>query len=1071
MQINDIFQLRRYKAVLRAYTYIDNDGRVWTMPSPFAMPSTESTTITNALRLVQFGSVTAFYNNIVSVSITLSRNAATSITIRMPYESNASKYGTGTHAAQELQVLKPQTFVDGNKYFITPSLFKGSYLYRLDIVPQDAINWNASEADIRAAINSLSDKETYFMYLVDSTINRTTSEKYMELNFVDTSYLFQTNMNISYPEQSMYEKLFKTGKDAELLALLKSKGVYPAVWDGWTLPNFLIALMHYAGMLPPTWEFVSTIPGSEYVDYKVHWGTFEPVVLRVYGDLNTLRLPYSPEYPDPDDTLGDGYYFKTNPYDTFSSMLEDLMQTLGVNWRVNPSTGVLEVFLDSNNTVHEGTLSESLMTSFGYNYNDTNLRNAVTVLGQEYGAGKMYSAYAQNDTSIGYFGRRHMIFQHPLILSDSQAQSIASNILNQYAFNVGSLNIDTLYSFKLKPYDRLHVELSDENITMGTGTIPLLEVAEVSKNLDWLGNGTSRLSLINVVNKVYIPLEKLYGGREIQIEDLSKLSFAWESDITLTDIKSLLTTNIVRVPLGRRTRVAWLHGKSYLLRAYLYSERKELGGAPDTHNWTLWSTKIFEGDSTPGNYEVKELSISYLKQYYGFNNDTWTGFDLTADIESEFSVLCSADVTGVYTPIKYLSVSQADLYSMGVFNYSIPLNYRLMRSSGTEPLKRPILTFIAIPLLNFEIKDGTLIYDMRSLPEDKFRYALLQEVVYVLDSWKKNLNTAPVSFAELPFPEWAGVEPSVESAVSFVSRKYTEYQSVFEDKQTVEFNLMCKESDSATSSLLISRKFLLAAFIKVWDTSIEQYRWVPIGDYVVVDVPPPEEGLILKWNADKFELGVFKNIPLFDNHAAFTILSRLYHDTEHPHGSFVYNTIVENGVVDRSLWTRITPADLDRNAFNYKLKYACSIPYKLSILTFKYRYSLNFLWFIVRKVHWEDNRLELVRLHVAPTHAYGTNYVYDTVDVKFGDLNYNDLAEQSGEEPNVFTLTFVASPFQYYDAHFYLDYGYCLMSRSAVTHGSEPSVDDNTYPAHFWVKDMVVSDRKRVLGVTGFNFN
>ena len=1051
MHITDIFQSRKYRAVLRAYTFMTDDGRIWTMPSPFAMPSVESTTIKNALRLVQVGSITAFYNNIVEVSITASRDAATSIMLRMPYESNASKYGTGTHATQELQVLRPQTFVDGDKYFITPSLFKGSYLYRLDIVPHSAIDWSASEASIRQAINSLSDKETYFMYLTDSTITRTTTEKYMDLNFVDTSYLFQTNMNISYPEQEMYEKLFKTGKDAELLSLLQSNGVYPPVWDGWTLPNLLLALMHYAGMLPPDWTSVSAINKSGYVEYKVYWDVYEAVVLRIYGELNSLRLPYSPEYPNPDDTLSDGYYFKTNPYDTISNMLENLMQTLGVNWRIDPATGVLQVFFDSNNIVHEGTLSESLMSSFGYNYNDTNLRNAVTVLGQEYGAGKMYSAYVQNNTSIRHFGRRHMVFQHPLILSDSQAEAVASNILNQYAFNVGSLNIDTLYAFRLNPYNRLNVKLSDDNITMGTGSTPLLEVDTVSKNIDWLGKGTSRLSLINIVKKVYIPLEELFGGREIQINDLSKFKFTWNSPLLSTDIKSLLTTNIVRVPVGRRVRLAWRYVKTYTLTVYGYD---------GNITWFPIATKGFQQIDTPG-YKVIEKDIDDL---YDPDEDTWTGFSNAADIESEFSALCSADGTGTHTSIKYLQVSKDALYSEGVFNYTISLNYTLTYSSISDRLKRPVLAFVAIPLLNFEISDGQLIYDVRSLPNDSYRYALLQEVVFKLDFWKKNLDKAPVNLTELPFPEWAGVNLDVESPVSFKANTWYSCQGVFNDQQTVAFNLLCEKSGN--DALLISRKFLLVAFIKAWDSNIKQYRWVPIGDYILIDVPPSSKGLTLYWDGNQFKLSVFENMPFFGNDNRFQILSDSSHSTLTTEGSYVYNYIKDNCIVDMDQWKSIDRGTLGKNVFDYKLKYITDIPYRLSMLVFKYMYIHVFIFGQKRALSWACNRLELVRLDLSPTQDY------KSVEVTLGDLDYNRFAELSSTEPNVFTLTFVASPFQYYDAHFYLDNGYCLMQQSAVTHGSEPSEDTNTYPAYFWAKDTIISDsRKHVAGVTGFNFN
>lgn len=1051
MHITDIFQSRKYRAVLRAYTFMTDGGRIWTMPSPFAMSGVESTTAVNRLRLVQFGSVTVFYNNIVEVSINASKDAATSITLRMPYESNVSKYGTGTHAVQELQVLKPQTFVDGDKYFITPSLFKGSYLYRLDIVPRDAIDWSASEASIRQAINSLSDKETYFMYLTDSTVTRTTTEKYMNLSFVDTSYLFQMNMNISYPEQTMYEKLFKTGKDAELLSLLQSNGVYPPVWDGWTLPNLLLALMHYAGMLPPDWESVSAINKSEYVEYKVYWDVYEAVVLRLYGELNSLRLPYSPEYPNPDNTLSDGYYFKTNPYDTISNMLENLMQTLGVNWRIDPATGILQVFFDSNNIVHEGTLSESLMSSFGYNYNDANLRNAVTVLGQEYGAGKMYSAYVQNNTSIRHFGRRHMVFQHPLILSDSQAEAVASNILNQYAFNVGSLNIDTLYAFRLNPYNRLNVKLSDDNITMGTGSTPLLEVDSISKNIDWLGKGTSRLSLINIVKKVYIPLEELFGGREIQIDDLSKFKFTWNSSLSLVDIETLITENIVHIPVGKKIRVAWKYGRNYKLRIFDY-----IG---ESYCWDLIDTKTFYQNDTMG-CKIIEKDI---RAFYTPNEDTWTGFNKVGIMESNFSELCSADGTGTHTSIKYLQVSKDDLYSEGVFNYTISLNYSLTYSGISDRLRRPVLAFVAIPLLNFYIVTGELMYDMRSLPSDSYRYALLQEVVFKLDFWKKNLDKAPVNLTELPFPEWAGVNLDVGSSISFKANTWFSCQGVFNDQQTVAFNLLCeKKGDDA---LLISRKFLLVAFIQAWDSNIKQYRWVPIGDYILINVPSPSKGLTLYWDGDKFKLSVFENVSFFGNNDKFKVLSNSSHSTSSTEGSYVYNYIKDNCIVENDRWNTIDSEILGKNVFDYKLKYTADIPYRLSVLVLKYKYTGWGPW-KHRVLNWKYNRLELVRLDLSPTQDY------KNIEVTLGDLDYNNFAELSGTEPNVFTLTFVASPFQYYDAHFYLDNGYSLMQRSAVTQGSEPSEDTNTYPAYFWVKDAIISDsRKHVAGVTGFNFN
>ncbi len=1072
MNISDIFQSRKYKAILRAYTYVTSDGRVWTMPTPFALGDTESTTAIDSLRLVQFGDVKAFYNNIVEVSITEGRKSATSISIRLPYETNASKYGSGAHATQELQVLRPQTFASGDKKFILPSLFKGSYLYRLDIVPYDAIDWTESEASILEYVNHLDEKETYFMYLVDSNISREATNKYMDLSFVDVAYLFQTNLSLSYPEETMYERLFATGDstDAELLDKLHSAGVYPAAWDGWSLPNLLLALMHYAGMLPPNWVSFSRkyfdATGYSYVDYEIEWSAFKSVVLRIYGDLNDLRLPYSPSYPDPDENLSDGYYFKTNPYDTIASMLENFMQTLGVNWRIDPATGMLVVFLDSVNVKHSGELTESYMASFGYNYNDSNLRNAVTVLGRGYGAGQMYSAYAEDSVSISYFGRRHMVFQHQLILSNDQAKKIANNILKQYAFNIGSLNVTTPYAFKLKPYDRLQISLTDENITMGVNEY--VEVDSVSKTLDWLGIGSSQISLVNVVNKVYIPLEELYGGEEVTINDLPNFHFGWSSSLPLTNIQSLITTNLVRVPLSKNgIRVAWYNGKTYKLRRYMYSQ--PVNGSDNTHRWEFRSAKTYTADAGTNTYIMKTVSLSEIKSHTGIHADTWTGWGMVVDLESEFSLMCLADGASTHTTVYYVDIPQ-HMYDDGVYNYTVILNYRLTYSGPFKVFRAPTITFVAIPLLNFSIDSGVQSYDMKSLPTSTLKYALLHEVVRQLDTWKQNPDSAPESFDKLPFPAFTGVDLRDKATISFVARQVFEYQTRIGADQLVAFNLLCRES-SGSSALLLARKFLFVAFIKAKDAR-GVYHWVPIGDYVVFGVPKPNDGLILKWTKDGFEIGPFTGMKIFDNSSYFSVLREISHDTydwfgQESNGNKVWDFITSNDAVDLNRWTSMV---LSGNVFNYNMKYACKVPYRLSMIVLKYQYSDSF-GFLPRYVKWSEKRLHLGTIDLAPTAS--KMYVYKTIsNWVMSDLNYSTLQEWSADEPNVFLVTFIASPFMYYDAHFYLEHGYSLMTQSAVTHGSDPTtVSASTYPVYFWAHGKSVTPRSNVMGVVGIDFN
>jgi hypothetical protein len=81
-----------------------------------------------------------------------------------------------------------------------------------------------------------------------------------------------------------------------------------------------------------------------------------------------------------------------------------------------------------------------------YDFDDSNLRNNVSVFGRPYGLNLQYGATVSVDESVDLFGYKNFVLESPLILSGASAEGVAKNILNNYAFNVGTVDVEMPYT-------------------------------------------------------------------------------------------------------------------------------------------------------------------------------------------------------------------------------------------------------------------------------------------------------------------------------------------------------------------------------------------------------------------------------------------------------------------------------------------------------------------------------------------------------------------------------------------------------------------------------------------------
>lgn len=512
-------ELSKYIPILRVFQSSD-----WPQPSPAGIilnTVVDGATYywPSAYRKVTFTNgegtptnVPAFYGQVLSSNISEDEKHAFSIDMEFPY---GQTLGGNNLYSNELSVFYPKRYsigevtyvtkggafdpevLDTIKPFFNVSDLNPSYLYRVDIVDQTDSNiiaalntyyTTSTEANLIAldkVINTAS-KEHYWCYLTDYTINKTNKDSTITLNFIDPSYKLSTSWNdLKIPESTFLSWInnqtdVKTHlADSRVLAAL-SRGEYPPVFDGWKLSGYLLAILYYSYMFPAISLNALTLNRSVVGDYAIYTITYNETktvtLLKIHIDTEAISIPISSKYPETDPLVSNGFYNEIPPFQYMSDTLNTLAELIGFFWIFNREEFTTSVYDDCMLIVTSESypipsipyeLTGTNTYSSTYDFDDSNLRNNVSVFGRPYGLNLQYGATVSVDESVDLFGYKNFVLESPLILSGASAEGVAKNILNNYAFNVGTVDVAMPYTELIQLNQPLTLNIDEQYNTSG----------------------------------------------------------------------------------------------------------------------------------------------------------------------------------------------------------------------------------------------------------------------------------------------------------------------------------------------------------------------------------------------------------------------------------------------------------------------------------------------------------------------------------------------------------------------------------------------------------------------------
>jgi hypothetical protein len=581
------------KAVLRVYK-----KEVSGVFIPLPAPSNGST-----LEPVIVESVPCYYAQILSTQLTESLDSGISASTTFPYVREST--GSGDANTAELTALKPATISGESVPVFLPQPFRPSYLYKLDYLTEGIDNelntyYNSSKetSDREALYTAIDNKSaySYWLYMSDYDIKQNVKQSSISLSFTDASYKLASNWSYVYPEDTFFEWAYdQSTKDSNPVPLLGDKLIAEYeknettnVFDGWTIPGVLLALMYYSGLFPmvATDEATSldllnvtkSVDGS-YTTYTLTWdgGASSSDVLVLSsggtepseGNLTAINIPISAfVYPDEYSLLSDGYYFSANPYDFMTDILNELSDLIGFFWRMNRA-GELEVtsnyYKKPSGTL---TFTDENIQSVNYQYDDSNLRNHIFVFGRPFSSDHKVEATAENSTSLEYFGRKSFVFEHSLIMYGDQAQSIADNLLDTYSFTTGQIQVSQYFNTTddiVYPGQDIVFDVSDEFTTVGMSS-PLI-VSDFTIRTEPFSKASIEYSIKQPIERTTIDLptgiENLsYMGDSFHPEEVSFVFDTESAEIQgATNLAAGASFNLGNETITSDTK--WLQYKDY----------------------------------------------------------------------------------------------------------------------------------------------------------------------------------------------------------------------------------------------------------------------------------------------------------------------------------------------------------------------------------------------------------------------------------------------------------------------------------------------------------------------------
>lgn len=891
-------------SLLRVFTLADT-------PQPSPATILINTTIdggtyywSEAVRKVSFSTLSgsinipAFFGQPLSANISEEEKNSFSIDITFPY---GQTLGGNTLYEKELSVLYPKGYNIDELVFINKGVtstkavepqpffsisdLSPNYLYRVDIVDQndadiiDALNSYYAETSTLAELDkviNLKSKEHYWCYLSDYEINKVNKDSTITFTFIDIGYKLSNSWNdLKIPEstfmtwantQAASTYLFDTRVSAAI-----TSGAEISFFDGWSIAGYLLAIMYYSYLFPAYSLSSLTLTRVEVSDTATYSITYSGKTVSLFSiptSIESITIPISNNYPNTDSLVSNGFFNEVPPFQLMMDTLNNLSQLIGFFWEFDRNNTNSEITKDCmlritsehyNEPAIDYELNSKNIYEAFYDFDDSSLRNNISVLGRPYGLDLQYGATIAVDNSIQLFGYKNFVFESPLILSTTSAENIAKNIAATYAFNIGSINISMPYSNLIQIHQPIILNV-DESYTTGTGK---MYVSSRTISMERFKTSSMTLDLSQRTERTIVDFGAVLSNLSDSAGDASGITFEFKDSTSVDGYINIVDSSKLVSNMSLR-------------RGYGYSVPHFWDFANDVNFFTI---RAMNGDQIHFNYSYydKDGALMTLKTnphtYSGLPSNgvvfnirvttTWitsSSFLITVEWEFKKGYL-------VYTGPKYSSsIIQADI-GAGVSHwfdssnsdfgdvYYVPYEldadtkfraeYQLVGSDKYGLVEggflvipvSPVYRKDGIPFKGLYLDDGSLVNE--GFLNDTYSLdAVIRDLNYYLDGLDISDTGELITYGALT--NIAGLDMTNSRSSITTSVKTGLYLCLEEDNPTYTLNFT-PFIDSDLGRLTYSNVMVLVPFIKaaVNDGSSVVYKILPKTPLFILHGYPP----------------------------------------------------------------------------------------------------------------------------------------------------------------------------------------------------------------------------------------
>ncbi len=877
-------------ATILVNTTIDGDTYYWT----------------EAVRKISFSTpdgsinIPAFFGQPLSASISEEEKNSFSIDVTFPYGQTLAG---NTLYEKELSVLYPKGYsineldfvvkgvsstqsVDPQPFFSISDLTP-SYLYRIDIVDQNdtdiiaALNSYYAEtstlADLDKVINSNS-KEHYWCYLSDYEINKVNKDSTITFTFIDIGYKLNNSWNdLKIPEytfmdwaniQAPVTYLFDTR-----VATAISSNAEISFFDGWSMAGYLLAIMYYSYLFPAyslSGITLSRSSASSIATYSVTYGDKTVALLSIPESIESIQIPISGSYPFTDSLVSNGYFNEVPPFQPMMDTLNNLSQLIGFFWEFDRNNTNGDIHKDCMLRITSETYNEPATTyelnsenifEASYDFDDSNLRNNISVLGRPYGLDLQYGATVLVDNSIDLFGYKNFVFESPLVLSTTSAENIAKNIAATYAFNIGSININMPYSNLIQMHQPITLDI-DTSYTTGTDK---MYVSGRSINMERFKRSAMTLNLSQRVERTIVDFGAVLTNLSDSAGDASNITFDFKDSaevdgyINIVDDSKVVSNMSLRRGYGYSIPNFWdfgtdihfftfraMNGDSLYFnfsyytpegalmtlktQAYTYSGLSSNGEVFNIRVATMWQTA--NRVSILVYWKFKKGTLSYSGPEY---SSGWLSADISEGVSHWFDSSNSDFEDVYYVPYEL----DADVKFRAEYQLIGSDKFGLVEGGFLVIPVSPVYRKDGVPFKGLYLEDGVLanegfLNDTYSLD------AVIRDLNYYIDGLEISDNGELVTYGALA--NIAGLDMTSSRSSITTSVKTGLYLCLEDETENPTYTLnFTPFIDSDLGRLTYSNIMILVPFIKaaVDDGSAVVYKVLPKTPLFILHGYPP----------------------------------------------------------------------------------------------------------------------------------------------------------------------------------------------------------------------------------------